>query len=427
MGIDNIFDALREYHEVFNRPVPVNYEVLRLSDEHRKLDALMRRYWKNIHPLSRDLFTSFANEFQYLNLQIFELEQKLEAKQKETEMLTETINQKLAEFEQTFENKVLDGVASITSKRLDSDGDVKNQLKHQILELQRQLSDKEEMIQSLRGELSLVIDDTDQQIASRKKMQGELTESIELFDEFSKNLDVLETKLEVLQKENDVIIDEKSRLENDFATSLKEQDRIVANFTQENLRIDQKYHSTLDKLKAIKPSIQVNIEEHDKIKAKNQNLAEKNIELGEIIANLESRVGAYVFLEKEDDGLQIKMLDLEKKYREAISSKELLKSKFANQLKLNAVMKKLLDKSAINLEFSEVKPQLIKERLQVHISKTNVEEKSSAQKEKPPESVKNINKHIRKEKDDFKSGLLTSMKTVRRKRAEDKSRTKFTA
>ena len=56
---ETIFELLRDYEETFNRPVPISYDLLKLSDDHRKFDALIRRFWDNLHPLSRDVFTSF--------------------------------------------------------------------------------------------------------------------------------------------------------------------------------------------------------------------------------------------------------------------------------------------------------------------------------------------------------------------------------
>ena len=58
--------ALKDYEPVFERPTPVRYNVLHFSDDHRRMDALLRRHYNSFHPLVRDIFTSFSLEFSVL-------------------------------------------------------------------------------------------------------------------------------------------------------------------------------------------------------------------------------------------------------------------------------------------------------------------------------------------------------------------------
>ena len=65
MGSENLERSLKDYEEHYNRPQPIRYDILRFDDLHKKFDGLIRRYWNDFHPLVRDVFTSFASEFQY--------------------------------------------------------------------------------------------------------------------------------------------------------------------------------------------------------------------------------------------------------------------------------------------------------------------------------------------------------------------------
>ena len=120
----NLDELLSDYNEQYTRPSPIKYDILRLSDEHRKFDGLVRRYWNDLHPLARDIFTSFANEFQYLINLAEEVEKE---KDEEMDKLRNELIEKLNEM-----NSNIDALQKSHSDELNDKVDEINELKMQM-------------------------------------------------------------------------------------------------------------------------------------------------------------------------------------------------------------------------------------------------------------------------------------------------------
>ncbi len=308
---ENIFELLKDYEETYNRPLPITYDLLKLSDEHRGFDALIRRYWDTLHPLSRDIFTSFANEIQYLIHILSENEEQLELKNNEIENLKNLFEEKLAGFELDFENRINQGIATVSNKNFDI-MDRENQiLKKNVIELSDKIKNKDELNENLRKEISLLIDDSDEQEETAKMLEENINESINQYQNFTNQLDVFEDVMNTLQNANiaaehkiDELAEEldlKSGLINDVKTTY-----------QKSLEISESRFETLkDKVKQISPQITQIHERSNQLHAQNKKLLNEISQLkknenvspstSNITENLESQIN---FLKEKNSKLE---------------------------------------------------------------------------------------------------------------------------
>ncbi|MHA2169073.1 MAG: hypothetical protein ACXAB7_04080 [Candidatus Kariarchaeaceae archaeon] len=271
---DNIFKTLKDYEEVFSRPFPINYDILQFTEEHRKLDALMRRHWQELHPLSRDLFTSFANEFQYIFFQIEEAEKKVQAVLEEKENALTGLDEKI------------DEVAK------DSISDLKEQkqaLETLVTDLHDQLSEKEELINTQREEINLLIDQSDKEIESKKNLEGKITESYDHVTTFAEQLSGIEEDYENTQKENDVLKEELLQKEREIILVEKQ-------YKEEIEKITSLHSSLKEKLRNLAPVI-------EKIELENKKLKEQNHELSIELSISNKLPEEFAKLQEEHDAL----------------------------------------------------------------------------------------------------------------------------
>lgn len=269
---ENIFELLKDYEETYNRPLPITYDLLKLSDEHRGFDALIRRYWDTLHPLSRDIFTSFANEVQYLIHILSENEEQLELKNNEIENLKNLFEEKLAGFEEDFENRISQGVATVSNKNFDMIDRENRELKKKLAELNEKINNKDELVENLRKEISLLIDDSDEQEETAKMLESNINESINQYQNFTNQLDVFEDVMNTLQNANIAAerqIDELAE-ELDVKSSLINE---VKNTYQKSLEISESRYETLkEKIKKISPQITQIHERSNQLHAQNKKL-----------------------------------------------------------------------------------------------------------------------------------------------------------
>lgn len=276
---ENIFELLKDYEETFNRPLPISYDLLELSDEHRRFDALIRRYWDTLHPLSRDIFTSFANEIQYLLHSLSENHERLELNNNEIANLKNNFEEKLKEFENDFENRINQGIATISNKNFDSIDRENRNLKKNLAEINIRIKNKNELIDNLRKELSLIIDDSDEQEETTKMLEANITESINQYQNFTNQLDVFEDVMNTLQNANvaaehkiDELAEEldiKSELINDVKSTY-----------QKSLELSEtRYEDLKEKIKKISPQVTKIHESSKNIHSQNKKLLQENNQL----------------------------------------------------------------------------------------------------------------------------------------------------
>ena len=271
-GEKNIFDILQEYEEQYERPLPIKYDLLYFSDQHRKFDALLRRYWNFLHPLTRDLFTSFANEFQYIITLLEENQTKLKEKDEEVAELRNSVAQKLEEFEQTFESRVIEGVANVKNRNFDEIYEENLELKEKIISLNEDIKDKEDLITNLRNEINLLIDDSDKQIETTKKLEDNVYDSIANFDQLAKQLDSFELELTEAQKAKEQAGEQIDTL----VTELEEKDLQIQSLKETyemKLReSEERFHQLKEKVREISPNI-------EKIHAQSRKVQQDNTHL----------------------------------------------------------------------------------------------------------------------------------------------------
>jgi myosin heavy subunit len=247
---DNIFKTLKDYEEVFGRPFPINYPILKFTEEHRKLDALMRRHWQELHPLSRDLFTSFANEFQYIFFQIEEAEKKVQEALEEQENALSDLDEKIDE---------------VAKENISDLEEQKQALENLVTELHDQLTEKEELIGTQREEINLLIDQSDLEIESKKNLEGKITESYDHVTTFAEQLSGIEDDYEKTQKENDALKEELLQKEREIILVEKQ-------YKEEIEKITSLHTSLKEKLRNLAPVV-------EKIELENKKLKEHNNEL----------------------------------------------------------------------------------------------------------------------------------------------------
>ncbi|MHA2099776.1 MAG: hypothetical protein ACW99A_13955 [Candidatus Kariarchaeaceae archaeon] len=324
---ESIFELLKEYIETFSRPVPISYDLLRLSDEHRKFDALIRRYWDNLHPLSRDIFTSFANEIQYLLHLVDETESKLHHNNEELLKIKETFEGQLDKFEGDFENRVTEGIATVTNRNFDLMDRENRVLKQKIGEIQKSIESKDELIDNLRNEISLLIDDSKEQEETAKLLEDNIAESITQYDSFTKQLDVFEDVMETLQNANLAAEKEIDTLASELEFKAELIDEVKETYQRSLALSEERYEALKEKIKEISPQI-AKIHKSSKIIHQiNSELKTENEKLRSEMLEFEEFANLRMELEDEIRFLQEKNNDLENEVDHLKADVEMMKIK----------------------------------------------------------------------------------------------------
>ncbi|MCY3412356.1 MAG: hypothetical protein INQ03_12035 [Candidatus Heimdallarchaeota archaeon] len=199
-------DVLNDYTEVYGRPSPIRYPLLQLSDQHRSFDALLRRYWNDLHPLVKDIFTSFANEFQYLLDIIGNIEDKKD----------EEINELRHEMQKALQtmHTQLDSIKLEHSTELDLKDDQisnleqeKNNLLDKIIKMEESLESsktiikqKDNLIISQKNEITRI---------NKEKNENKISVEAEVISETIANVEIFSNKLDIVEQEMKIIEEEK--------------------------------------------------------------------------------------------------------------------------------------------------------------------------------------------------------------------------
>ncbi len=211
---NNIFKTLKDYEEIFDRPFPQKYDVLKLGEEHRRLDALMRRHWAELHPLSRDLFTSFAGELQLLIHEMDELENKVKHLEEETlheiDDIKNKYSDKINNIEEELETASTQRSDTISNERINELIKLNQKLQSEKEKIKLKLSEKQELINTQREEINLLIDHSDIEIRSKKELEVTISESFENVNTFTSQLETLEAEFNqadgVIQEKEEKIV-----------------------------------------------------------------------------------------------------------------------------------------------------------------------------------------------------------------------------
>ncbi|MCE7736637.1 MAG: hypothetical protein GPJ54_17270 [Candidatus Heimdallarchaeota archaeon] len=304
---ETIFELLRDYEETFNRPVPISYDLLKLSDDHRKFDALIRRFWDNLHPLSRDVFTSFANEIQYLLHLIDENQEKLKLNNEEVLKIKDGFEQQLEKFEMEFDNRVTEGIATVSNRNFDLMDRENRSLKETITSNESKLQSKEELIENLRYEISLLIDDSKEQEDTAKNLEENISESINQFNSFTSQLDVFEDVMDTLQSANIVAERQIDNLSEELEFKAELFNEVKTTYQKSLELSEQRYEGLKDKIKQISPQIQKVHETSKILHQKNNELKIENEKLkneygtSQEFENIRDHLGNQIDVLKEEN------------------------------------------------------------------------------------------------------------------------------
>lgn len=328
---ETIFELLREYEETFNRPIPIAYDLLKLSDEHRKFDALIRRYWDNLHPLSRDIFTSFANEIQYLLLLIDENQEKLNLNNEEVSKIKDGFEQQLEKFEMEFDNRVTEGIATVSNRNFDLMDRENRSLKEVITSNEAKLQSKDELIENLRHEISLLIDDSKEQEETAKHLEENISESINQFNSFTSQLDVFEDVMDTLQSANIVAEREIDNLSEELEVKSELFNEVKETYQKSLELSEQRYEVLKEKIKQISPQIQKVHQTSKALHKKNNDLKIQNKRLKSHSGNSQEFETIQNQLENNIKNLKEQNTTLENKIDYLTAEIELMKLKKSQQ------------------------------------------------------------------------------------------------
>lgn len=341
-------EILTDYDEHYARPSPIKYDILRLSDEHRKFDGLIRRYWHDLHPLARDIFTSFANEFQYLinlaeevendkdteiNALRAELLDKLNEMNSNIETLQQTHLDEINDKDELFNELKLDFERlsqnlKSTIDKLDA-MDLQNKEKTNLINLQK------EEIENLR----LKID-------SKKSHDADTNEII---SKSIANVNMFSSQLDLLEKEVKMIENEKYNSEK-LVTSL--QDKLET----QKIEFETQMREKTSRYKILKESLQKIYISTERSKAENKAMKKLKIAQEQRLDSLESELNKL----KEEGKKTKTLLDNQVKINKAYHSLTLKVIEIADKgtsKRAKIVVPDLL--SQLNKDNSESRPEEI--------------------------------------------------------------------
>ncbi len=268
-------DELTDYKEIHRRPTPIRYDILKLSDEHRKFDGLIRRYWSSLHPLVRDLFTSFASEFQYLLTLASDVEKAKdeEINQLRTQMVEKLneMNSELATFQSEYETSI--NLKDDTIKQLEFETiELLNQintLSDELKSARIKIQEKDELIVSQKEQIHTI----HQEMQEKSIKNEEITNTIATVEMFTSQLDLLEKEMVILESE-------KANASEEISTLKETIQRMEASY-RENLEEKNQ------KLQSMKNSLEKIYREAEKNKAETKAAKKRNIANEERIISLE--------------------------------------------------------------------------------------------------------------------------------------------
>jgi hypothetical protein len=272
-----------------------------------------------MHPLTRDIFTSFANEFQYLLLQIEEAEEKVENIGKEKEEYLDQLKKeylgKLEEIEDKINNQLNQKIEEFSKNQINELNQHLQEKDEEIAKLQYLLQDRDELIKTQREEISLLIDQSDIEIQSKEELEKNLSQSADHVGVFTSQLDGLERDFANIQESNallrQIIQDRDDEIKN-----------LKGNHSTEYNIIFEKYNQIKAKLVEITPVVEkiefenkqlemendrlkqqaneFSREELDQLRSENQYLIERNAKMTKLLNKAESKIKQFtIYLERK--------------------------------------------------------------------------------------------------------------------------------
>ncbi|MDH5403428.1 MAG: hypothetical protein OEZ01_15115 [Candidatus Heimdallarchaeota archaeon] len=235
----NLDKELKGYEEVYSRPIPLRYDLLRFNDEHRKFDALLRTHWDILHPLVRDLFTSFASEFQYI---ISELDKTDEIVEKAEE------NEKNIIEEYKRKQEILD--ANI--EEFGNQKEVNDELIQKIEQLKDEINSNDILLTNQRAQIDEFIEKNSILNEKLKQQEKVLSESIEHVGDKLDQLETLEMDVLELEVTRQTSTKQIEKLKNEIAIMKTNQDLELAehkNAFQSLQSENQQLTKTINRLK----------------------------------------------------------------------------------------------------------------------------------------------------------------------------------
>ncbi|MHA2502315.1 MAG: hypothetical protein ACXAE3_05560 [Candidatus Kariarchaeaceae archaeon] len=263
---------LKDYEEFFARPAPFRYDVLFFSDDHRRMDALLRRHYDSFHPLVRDIFTSFSMEFSTLLEEVESLREQMTTMEEETAAKQRQLDQDLDE---RFEELKEEGAKS---SELLQEKDMEIEDLTQKLEQQAQLlQEKEALVVTQRRQLDLYIEEQSLLHNEQQKQQEQVVESIEHVSEFADQLLLLEKKMREMEEQRQELQEKNRELtrtmqarENKYNQEIQEITKVYESFKQETAQA----YEALEKLRSEKEQYTAKFRD---IKKQYEMLEEKSI------------------------------------------------------------------------------------------------------------------------------------------------------
>ncbi len=212
----SIFQVLKDYSQYFETDYIPDYDFLKLSNTHRKFDALMRRFWDSFHPLTRDIFLSFIYEVSRLLNTVEELNKEVSIKEREVQKISKELNERreyIASLLEKLEQEVTTQL-SLTEEEiraLEEESKAKSELveklQQEIMTLKSELNSQSTLSSDAVTEAVLM----DQKI---NKMEAEIKEQQEVIEKLTfDNLQLMEQNLS-LQKDNEALVKQVNELEN---------------------------------------------------------------------------------------------------------------------------------------------------------------------------------------------------------------------
>lgn len=356
----NLEEMLDDYQEFYDRPTPIRYDILRLSEDHKKFDGLIRRYWKNLHPLVRDIFTSFANEFQYILSLAKEIENE---KDEELNEFRNKMVEKINEMSQSFETIRDDQKIKLADKDdiINQLVNEKNEFIEQISSLNRLneernvvISQKTEFINAQKEQIENLHDQISQTTSEFKQQNELINESISNVNNFTSQFELLEKEMRILEEEKHNLVNQHGNLQSKFNKQESEYQKIIE---EKDIRIIelkdniQKIYITTEKSKAEKKATQkLNDALIEKIKILDidaELLKSDNQKLKKLLKN-------QVKINKGYHALTLKVIDISSKEKDIVLNKPVINvPKLSEKSKVPNLLSQLNDQNNKVLKSSE--------------------------------------------------------------------------
>ncbi len=238
----NIFEVLKDYTSYFDSDTIPDYEFLRLSKTHRKFDALMRRFWDSMHPLTKDIVISFIYEIKSLFVRLEQLENDIELKDNMIAKLRKEANER-GEYLQALVEKMESEVQNtlfLTEeeiKMLEEESrkksEIVEQLQAEIMVLKSELNSQSNLSSDAVTEAIILqqkISSLESDIKNYKETIERLTlDNLQLLEQnvgLQRNSDKLLQRLDLLEKENSQLKEQKKLLQNHIEEKIQEMEKL---------------------------------------------------------------------------------------------------------------------------------------------------------------------------------------------------------